>query len=224
MNRTSVDTDFVVVVPAFNEEDHISPVVQKLRQDFPVLVIDDGSTDHTAKLAESWGAYVIQKTKNHGYDAAIKSGISWAIQNKFKFAITIDADGQIAPFYANEVKKMLESGTELVVGKRQRYARWSEYIFSRYTKLAWGIHDPLCGLKGYKLSRLSLEATEFEFDSVGTSWMTFLYKSDKKPITQEIEIQIRPRSSESRFGNSIKAEFSILRALIHTVTAMKPSK
>ena len=64
----------VVGIPAFNEEQTIARVVLEA-QKFAnkVVVCDDGSTDYTAKIAESLGADVVRHKKNGGYGASIKS-------------------------------------------------------------------------------------------------------------------------------------------------------
>ena len=72
-----------VVVPAFNEETGIGPVVIQLYQvlnacdyDHEIIVVDDGSTDATAAQAEAAGVRVLRHAANRGYSAALKTGIT----------------------------------------------------------------------------------------------------------------------------------------------------
>ncbi len=86
---------FSVVIPAFNEEAGIQPVIHSLREtlagyDYQLLVVDDGSEDQTAKLALDAGAEVLSQPVNRGYGASLKTGIRSASHDRI---VIIDADG-----------------------------------------------------------------------------------------------------------------------------------
>ena len=106
-----------VVIPAMNERATIGTVVSQLATHaswFEVLVVDDGSTDDTAILAEQAGATVIRHPYNKGNGAAVKSGIRAA---RGQFILIIDADGQHRP--EDAVRLVRELGVyDLVVGAR----------------------------------------------------------------------------------------------------------
>lgn len=106
-----------IVIPAYNEEDGIGGVIDKIKEmypDYTVLVIDDGSTDQTADVVRAKGAKVVQHPYNKGSGAAIKTGLRAA---KTELVVIIDADGQHDPV---EIKKMLEymPAYDLIVGAR----------------------------------------------------------------------------------------------------------
>lgn len=110
---------FSVVIPAFNEEAGIAPVIRELQQglagyDFQLIVVDDGSEDRTAILAHEAGATVISQPLNRGYGAALKVGIRQASHDNI---VIIDADGT----YPVDAIPSLVSGLteyEMVVGAR----------------------------------------------------------------------------------------------------------
>jgi len=86
---------FTVVIPAFNEEAGIQPVIHELQQgladyDFKLIVVDDGSEDRTAELAREAGATVLSQPVNRGYGASLKTGIRQASHDNI---VIIDADG-----------------------------------------------------------------------------------------------------------------------------------
>ena len=84
-----------VVIPVYNHELTIQRVVRDARQSFPVIVVNDGSTDGTAKLLGSEeGITVVSLPRNEGKGAALLVGFSKAGELGFTHAITIDADGQ----------------------------------------------------------------------------------------------------------------------------------
>jgi glycosyltransferase involved in cell wall biosynthesis len=85
-----------IVIPAHNEEQAIGEVLTRLRtQQHPaiaeVIVVDDGSTDRTAEIAEECGARVIRHPRNRGYGAALKTGVKGTDSD---YVLTMDADGQ----------------------------------------------------------------------------------------------------------------------------------
>ena len=107
------------VIPAYNEAKHIAQIVEQTRQILPVLVIDDGSTDNTAELAEAAGAEVIRLSPNRGKGAAMRAGFSRALELGCEAVITLDADGQHNP---REIDRFLEvykaQPVDLIIGKR----------------------------------------------------------------------------------------------------------
>lgn len=112
-------TKIVALIPAYNEKVHITTVVGKAREYLPVLVVDDGSKDETAKLAESAGARVIRQIPNQGKGAALSRGFQYAIDEGFEALVMLDADGQHDP---SEIPAFLEkyrqTGVDLIIGER----------------------------------------------------------------------------------------------------------
>jgi len=116
----------VIVIPAYNEERNISWVLKQIPRlsNFKVetLVIDDGSEDTTASVAEEYGAIVINNKKNTGLGQAVRKGLNEALKRKADIIITLDADGQYNPV---EIKNLLrpfempkEINIDLVLGTR----------------------------------------------------------------------------------------------------------
>jgi glycosyltransferase involved in cell wall biosynthesis len=176
------------------------------------FVVDDASHDQTALLAESAGALVVRHTKNRGYDAALNSGFAAAAQHGCRIAITFDADGQHDHRQLATVVSLLENGDCLVIGVRPRPARLAEWLFALYTRLRFGLHDPLCGLKGYSLE-LYKELGHFDsYSSIGTELM--LYSLHNGYAYSTLPISIGPRHGESRFTNGLRANIRILRAML----------
>jgi glycosyltransferase involved in cell wall biosynthesis len=106
-----------VVIPAFNESGTIADLIRRIQQrypDFEIMVIDDGSADHTASIASDAGARVYSHPYNIGNGAAIKSGIRAATG---EFLVFMDADGQHDP---EDIDRMLAYLPEfdMVVGAR----------------------------------------------------------------------------------------------------------
>jgi len=101
----------LVVLPALNEAATLQSVIGRIPRDIPgidsveVLVVDDGSSDDTARLARAAGASVISHGKNRGVGAAMQTGLDEAVRRQVSFAVNIDSDGQFAP---EDIVKLLE--------------------------------------------------------------------------------------------------------------------
>ncbi len=109
----------LVLIPAYNEAESIGAVVKKSVMCLPVLVVDDGSNDETATIAEEAGATVLRCTSNQGKGAALRAGFRWALEAGYEAVLTLDADGQHDPA---EIPKFLQSHAEqaadLIIGAR----------------------------------------------------------------------------------------------------------
>jgi glycosyltransferase involved in cell wall biosynthesis len=107
-----------VVIPAKNEAATIGTVVAQLRRELPqaeIVVVDDGSTDDTGRLATEAGARVVRHQSSRGNGAAIKTGARAAQRPVIVF---MDADGQHAPADVPRLLARLDEGFDLVVGAR----------------------------------------------------------------------------------------------------------
>lgn len=108
-----------IVIPAYNEEGAIGPVLDALKAlpiDAEIIVVDDGSTDETAKIATDHGARVIRHAVNGGYGRSVKDGVKLASTDTI---IVSDADGT---YPIDQIPVLLErfnEGIDMVVGARQ---------------------------------------------------------------------------------------------------------
>ena len=156
----------MAIIPAFNEEISIGSIVLKTRTHIKdVVVVDDGSKDETAKVAEMAGAYVIRHDKNMGKGEALKTGFNYAMKNGTTIIVTIDADGQHDPNDIPKViKPILKKDADLVIGSRYlngncipRYRRAGQFLLDRMTKLNTGIEvtDTQSGFRAFSIDCVS---------------------------------------------------------------------
>lgn len=127
------DSRILALIPAYNEETRLAGVVAGALRHLPVLVVDDGSTDATAVVAQDAGAGVVIQEPNQGKGAALQAGFRRAIDGGYQAVVTLDADGQHDPA---EIPKFLTAyrsgGAELIIGRRdfsqmppvRRLANW----------------------------------------------------------------------------------------------------
>ena len=110
------------IIPALNEERNIGGVVRELREVVPgahVVVIDDGSTDGTARAAAEAGARVLRMPFNVGIGTAIQTGIAHAHEAGYRWVLRMDGDGQHDPRdVARFFDLVREREADLVIGSR----------------------------------------------------------------------------------------------------------
>lgn len=209
-----------IIIPAHNEAKTIAPVLDAAREFGHLIVVDDGSSDGTDKISRAHGADVVVHAQNGGYDRALSSGFARAAESDCELAITIDADGQLPPALIPRFVDALDAGADLVVGIRDHVPRVSEKLFQAMARRLYGLTDPLCGMKAYRM-RYYAELGHFDsYRSIGTELM--LYVMRKGGRLAEIPVPTRPRAGKARIGGRLRANWVIGRAaglaLIHHVT------
>lgn len=119
-------TKVAVVIPAYNEETTIEQVVsgldvklKKTKFDYKIIVVDDGSSDNTVARVPESKALIIKHILNTGSGGATSTGLSYAEQNNFDMAATMDADGQHnADDLIRGLREMQKQDVDLLIGSR----------------------------------------------------------------------------------------------------------
>jgi len=118
--RESGVGDVLVVIPALNEEASVPRVVKEVRAaGFPALVVDDGSVDRTAEVAQRAGATVLRLPVNLGVGGALRAGFRYAVTHGYSVVVQCDADGQHDPAQIAVLLDAMERApADLVIGSR----------------------------------------------------------------------------------------------------------
>jgi glycosyltransferase involved in cell wall biosynthesis len=204
----------LALVPAWNEAGRIGAVLEVLVNTFPVLVVDDGSTDNTASVASELGCDVISHNKNQGKGVALSTGFTWALSRDYDAVLTIDADGQHDPNEAHKfVNAFLGARGELIIGRRN----FPEMPFIRRLGNTIGswlltkvlhvkIYDNQSGYRlhtRYLLENLELQRPGFEFEvdvvaqavvkELPIAWVDIrtIYSVDKKSYFHPVKDSLR---------------------------------
>ena len=170
----------VICIPAFNEERNIAKLIIDLKKySNKIIVVDDGSSDYTAKIAKELGAKVIQHDRNRGKGAALNTCFTNAMSYSPDVIITIDGDGQHDPIYIPElIKPIINNQADIVIGSRSnatkmpRHRKMGLKAINYLNRKAVGttIKDAQSGYRAYSyrsaelLARLRFDdyAAEFE--------------------------------------------------------------
>jgi glycosyltransferase involved in cell wall biosynthesis len=137
-----------IVIPAYNEEDQIGSIVSKAKPFADeLIVVDDGSVDETASIAEQHGARVVRQA-NSGHKAALKKGFREAGGD---ICLTMDADGEHDALDIQRLVWPIEHGqADMVLGKREHVARISERLISRLARIKTHVTDTGTGMRAIR--------------------------------------------------------------------------
>jgi glycosyltransferase involved in cell wall biosynthesis len=165
-------------IAAYNEARYVGSIVLQARQYVDeVIVVDDGSTDNTARVAELAGATVIRHAENKGKGAAIQSILAEAKRRNPDVLVLLDADAQHDPNEIPALIKPIAEGFDLVIGSREaqkdktpRYRRIGQKVVLRSTRLASkaNISDSESGFRALSpkaINELELKANGFAIES-----------------------------------------------------------
>jgi len=205
-----------IVIPAYREASSIGPIVAAAREFGEVLVIDDCSPDETGQIAAAAGARVIRNPVNQGYDATLSRGFEEAAALGCTHVVTIDADGEHEPAVLAEFRRlMLDERIQLVLGVRPRKQRLAELVMGRYVRARFGVHDILCGMKGYDLDLWRANGGFDHSDSIGTELA--INSLRRGAGFREVRVGGVPRADAPRFDRRLRANLRIFAALARTI-------
>lgn len=175
----------VAVIPAYNEERYIGSVVLKTRKQVDtVIVVDDGSTDLTAEIAEAAGAIVVRHEGKQGKGKAMNTGFRRIRELDPAAIVMLDGDGQhLTEEVPQLLAPVLRGEADLVIGSRYlqkgggvpRHRIWGHRAFNLLTRVASGVgaSDSQSGFRAF--SPRALEAISFRSDGFSVeSEMQFL--------------------------------------------------
>ena len=166
-----------VVIPAWNEEDGISNIMDRVLavrkplteagvQHLELIVVDDGSKDGTAGIISDYverdsDVRLVRHSVNRGYGAALKSGFRAATGQLLAF---LDADGTYPPEYFPQLSKAILDGADVVVGSRRSGARSEMPAVRRFGNFIWSnlltviagqkVADPASGMRVFRREAL----------------------------------------------------------------------
>jgi glycosyltransferase involved in cell wall biosynthesis len=171
---------YLAVVPAYNEAETVRSVIHSLRSEAPhfdVLVVDDGSTDRTAELADHAGVPVLRHPFNLGIGGAVQAGFEYARREGYDYMAQVDGDGQ---HRADQLPRLMDAmdddpTLDMVCGSRflteSGYPapvsrRTGIHIFAFLLSRIVGqrVSDPTSGFRLYNRRAINLFARDYPHD------------------------------------------------------------
>jgi glycosyltransferase involved in cell wall biosynthesis len=173
--------NYLAVVPAYNEAATVGHVVQSIHSEAPqfdVVVIDDGSTDETRRVARRAGAAVVRMPFNLGIGGAVQAGFQYALDHDYDFVVQVDGDGQHCPEEIHKLVAAMEAEPSLDIVCGSRFLS-DEHVYPAPISRRTGIHlfafllskivgqrisDPTSGFRLYNRRGIALFARDYPHD------------------------------------------------------------
>lgn len=235
----------LVVVPAFNEEQSLPPLLDELRAqagtdaglqdvELEVAVVDDASRDRTARVAREGGARVLCLCRNLGIGGAVQTGLRLAHREGFDCAVQMDGDGQHPP---SELSKLLgafriEPGPDIVIGSRYLDRQGFQSTLMRRVGIFWlrlvvgmvtrrKTTDPTSGYRLYGPRALRLFSVAYPHDYPEPEALV-LAKSASLSVT-EVPVVMRERQAGNSSIKSLQAPYYLLKVTLAVLLALARS-
>lgn len=214
-------------MPAYNEECHIAKMVLGCNKYVDkVVVIDDGSIDATAEIAEALGAHVIRNPQNRGYGAALRICFATARDMNVDRMVIIDSDGQHDPKDIPSVLAPLDNGADLVIGSRflngnitsegiPVYRKVGMKVLDIMTNFTGGINvsDTQSGFRAY--GKKAIDKIRISGDDMSAGSEILMQIKDYDLKVEEVEIHcdygVEGASSQNPVSHGVKVLVQILK-------------
>jgi glycosyltransferase involved in cell wall biosynthesis len=217
----------LAILPAYNEEASVGSVIRELRAvepEFELLVIDDGSSDRTAAVAEAAGARVITLPYNLGIGGAVQTGLLYARDHGLDLAVQVDADGQHDPSEIGRLlEPLLEGRADLVVGTRfakgggyrgTRLRRIGIHIFSAVVSLLVRarVTDTTSGFRAMNRKAIRLFASDYPHDYPEVEATVLLVRHRLRMV--EVPVQMRVRETGASSITALRSGYYMIKVLL----------
>ena len=220
----------VVVIPAFNEEEAIGAVLEAvprsacgLRVD--TIVVDDGSSDGTARVAREAGVYVAALEQNSGQGAALRLGYRLAREHGARYIVTLDADGQWDPADVSRLlEPILANEADFVLGSRvlgradtdDAFRHAGVKVFALLVRLLTGVRmtDTSSGVRAFRVEvteTVRQEEPQYQASELLVGAICQGYRIAERPVVMR-----KRTAGKSKKGPNLLYGLRYGRTLLHT--------
>ena len=225
--RGSQEARIAVIVPALNEEQSIACVLRDIPPELVhfVVVVDNGSSDRTASLAQAEGALVLTEA-HRGYGAACLSGIA-ALPDEVEIVVFLDADYSD---YPEEMGKLVtpirDNLADFVVGSRMVYLtskaaltpqqRWGNWLATKLIRLLFGHrYSDLGPFRAIRRDALEV----LRMSDRGYGWTVEMQiKAIRAGLRiLEVPVQYRQRIGQSKISGTLRGSLRAGSKILYTV-------
>ena len=216
-----------MIVPAWNEQDAVGLTIKDLqnaRPDLDILVVDDGSGDRTADVAEEAGALVCRLPFNLGVGGAMRTGYRYAVRHGYDAAVQVDADGQHDPVFLDQLLAGLEH-SDVVIGAR--FAGEGSYKVGLLRGLAMRLlagtlsrlarerlTDVTSGFRAANRRAMQVFAVHYPAEYLGDTVESLVIAHRTGCRITQVPVAMRPRTMGQPSQSPLKAALYLVRAVV----------
>ena len=228
-----------VVLPAYNEECSLPPLLDRIveamydsKASYRIIVVDDGSSDSTARIAEEYGRNIPLTLERHaanlGLGMTIRDGLLKAIEmaNPRDIIITMDADNSHNPEIIARMGQLVREGNDVVIASRYQYGSTTRGVsgFRRFLSRGAGllfrivfpipsVRDYTCGYRAYKAEALKRAVEHYGpamFDQQGFQCMVDILLKLRRldlifvEVPMVLRYDMKASTSKMRVGRTIR--------------------
>lgn len=222
------------IIPAFNEARNIASIICEIKQyheNAEIIVVDDGSCDETADIAEKLGSRVIKHPFNLGYGAAIQTGLCFALEENYEACVLLDGDGQHDPKFISDLLEPVHAGkADIALGSR--FLGTTDYSVPLLRKIGIRLFGKLASI----FTRQEITDPTSGFQAIGPRLMKF-FVNDNYPYDypdadtlirlsfagfkiQEIPVKIRSRLAGESMHSGARTLYYIYKMLFSIFIAI----
>jgi glycosyltransferase involved in cell wall biosynthesis len=217
----------IAIVPAHNEEGSVGRVIDEIREfdpDFDIVVIDDGSADRTAAVADAAGARVVRLPFNLGIGGAVQTGFRYALEHGFQLAVRLDGDGQHDPAELPALlEPVLADRADIAVGSR--FAGSGEYrppvvrrlgigLFSRLVSflVRQRVTDTTSGFQAVNRRAIRLFAADYPHEYPEVEAIVMVHRHRLR--LEEVPVRMRERAAGSSSITAVRSVYYMAKVTL----------
>ena len=216
--------ELLIVIPAYNEEKNIEAVVTFIREkysQYDYVVVNDGSKDRTAEICKEKGYELLNLPVNLGLAGAFQTGLKYAYEKGYSYAIQFDADGQHRPEFIEKMLKEMKKGHDIVIGSRfVNYKKGSSLrmigskMITIAIKLTTGVRiaDPTSGMRMFSRPMIKEFAQNLNYGPEPDT-VSYLLKNGAK--VSEVQVKMEERQAGESYLNLVCSMKYMAKMLIY---------
>ena len=225
-----MDKKVVATITVLNEQEIIGDILSRMPDWVDVIIVDDGSTDDTAKIARAHRAVVIKHPINLGQSMAFVTALRVALMHDYEIIIEMDGDGQHDPRdIPRFVDQMLETDCDIVVGSRRLGSSYKEEPFPRRVFLppltgllnwvtGYELTDSMCGYRAFKADSLRKHTRLLQDIERQYAAAELFIRFSKVGFTvTEIPIHLKKRQHGASYKGLVRYGWGVARSIVRGI-------
>lgn len=217
--------ELLIIIPAYNEEENIENTVSLIKDQYSqydYVVVNDGSKDNTANVCREKGYELLDLPVNLGLAGAFQTGMKYAYEQGYEYAIQFDADGQHRPEFIEPMLTRIKEGYDIVIGSRfvdERKDKSLRMLGSRMItvaiKLTTGarVADPTSGMRMFSKPMIKEFAKNLNYGPEPDT-ISYLIKNGARVS------EVKAIMDERMFGESYLNMINSIKYMVKMLTSI----